>query len=259
LKHCPNCRGNLADFVDVCPYCGVSTPVPQVVSVQSGWTEPPKSSTKALASMICGLLILCAPASVAAVILGHLALSDIKKSGGRTSGQGMAIAGLVMGYLGIALVALSGIAGLLSLRSTLRQDVPANEVAAIQTMKAYQQALRAYAAKCPEQGYPANLARLGPGAGDCMHADLVEQKLSAMTPAQLGYVYSYHPGVEGAGRVTVFALVASPVSPGFTGRRFFYLDEAGIIRQADSQIVGPRSAPLDTPENDEDEKDQQEK
>jgi hypothetical protein len=258
LKQCPNCRGNLADFVDVCPYCGVATPIPQVMIAQSGWAAPPQTSNKALASLICGVLFFCGPAAIAAVILGHMALSDIKKGAGRIAGQGMAVAGLVMGYLGIAFMAIFVIATALSVRNTLRQDVPSNETSAIQTMKTYSEALKTYSAKCPQQGFPATLSRLGPGRGDCMHANLVEARLAMLRPARLGYVYSYHPGVEGANRVTVFALVASPVQPGFTGKRFFYLDEAGIIRQSDSQIVGPGSEPLDHPDGQEGGGDQKE-
>ena len=40
--------------------------------------------------------------SILAVIFGHVALSQIKRSMGALTGRGMAIAGLVLGYLGIA-------------------------------------------------------------------------------------------------------------------------------------------------------------
>jgi len=42
-------------------------------------------------------------AAVPGVICGHKALSRIKHSGGTIAGQGLAIAGLVTGYLGLAL------------------------------------------------------------------------------------------------------------------------------------------------------------
>ena len=38
---------------------------------------------------------------VTAIVLGHVARSGIKRSQGRTGGGGMAIAGIIMGYLGI--------------------------------------------------------------------------------------------------------------------------------------------------------------
>jgi hypothetical protein len=39
--------------------------------------------------------------------------------------------------------------------------------------------------------------------------------------------------------------VASPVASGITGNRFFFLDEEGVLRQSNSQIVGPNSEPVD--------------
>ena len=249
LKQCTNCRGNLADFVAVCPYCGVSQPVPQIAMAQSEWGVPPQNSNKALASLICGVILCFAPASIAAVILGHLALSDIKRSAGRISGHGMALAGLVMGYVGVALTAIFALAVVFSVRNTLRYSVPMNEMAAISTMRTYNEALKAYATKCPQQGYPVALTSLGPGpgTGDCRRANLTEASLAIARPVNLGYQFVYTPGAMGKEKVTVFALVASPLQPGFTGKRYFFLDEGGVIRQADSQIIGPRSDPVDDP------------
>lgn len=73
--------------------------------------SPPRpTSGLALASMICGIggMVLCfiVLPSIAAVILGHLALKET--SDGTRSGKGQAITGLVLGYVvcGIALVYL---------------------------------------------------------------------------------------------------------------------------------------------------------
>jgi len=256
LKLCTNCRGTLADFVDVCPYCGVAQPVVPIAMGQPAQAIIPQSSNKALASLICGILFLCAPVSIAAIILGHLALSEIKRSAGRMAGHGMALAGLVMGYAGIAITILYFAAVAFTVRNTLRQDVPGNQTAAIATMRTYDEALKAYAAKCPSQGFPATLSALGPGSGDCTRANLIDAKLAAPRPAKLGYLFTYTPGAQGTERVTVFALVARPVQPGITGREYFFLDESGIIRQADSRIIGPNSDPVDgTDSENQDDKD----
>ena len=130
---------------------------------QPEWGTPPQTSNKAVASLICGVILCFVPSSIAAVILGHLALSDIKRGAGRMAGQGMAVAGLVMGYLGIVFSAIFAVAILLTMRNTLRHDVPGNESAAIETMKTYNRALKAYAAKCPQQGYPTSSGSIGPG------------------------------------------------------------------------------------------------
>lgn len=246
MKQCTNCRGNLADFVAVCPYCGVTQPVPQMAMAQPGW-EMPQNSNKAIASLVCGVLFMCAPASIAAVVLGHLALMDIKRTAGRMAGKGMAIAGLVLGYLGIALTTIYVVFMVFMFRTTFSRDIPVNETAAIATMETYRQALKAYAAKCPQQGYPATLVPLGPGTGDCKQANLTDARLAVALPVRRGYLFQYTPGVNGAERVTVFALVARPVQPELTGKRFFFLDEGGVIRQADSQIIGPKSDPIENP------------
>ncbi len=65
----------------------------------------PKTSALAVWSLVLGILsLMCFTifAGIPGVICGHKALSKIKKSDGSLSGKGLAIAGLVTGYLGIA-------------------------------------------------------------------------------------------------------------------------------------------------------------
>ena|SRR6185369_13205691 len=59
----------------------------------------------AIASLVCGLASLCAGVvtAILAVIFGHIALAQISRSGGYEQGRGLAIAGLVIGYIFIAL------------------------------------------------------------------------------------------------------------------------------------------------------------
>jgi hypothetical protein len=61
------------------------------------------TSGLAIGALICGIaeIFTLGFASVPAVILGHLARQNIKKTGER--GDGLAIAGLVLGYLGIGI------------------------------------------------------------------------------------------------------------------------------------------------------------
>jgi hypothetical protein len=42
LKQCTNRRGNLGDFVPLCPYGGVSQPVPQMAMARQEWAPPEK-------------------------------------------------------------------------------------------------------------------------------------------------------------------------------------------------------------------------
>ena len=66
----------------------------------------PSTSTTAIISLIggiAGFTFLPLLGSIAGIICGHMAKSEIKKSNGLVGGDGMATAGLVLGYLGIAL------------------------------------------------------------------------------------------------------------------------------------------------------------
>jgi hypothetical protein len=65
------------------------------------------TSTAAIISLIAGILgfvqILPIIGPIAAVVAGHMAKSEIKKSAGMVTGNGMATTGLILGYLMIAL------------------------------------------------------------------------------------------------------------------------------------------------------------
>ncbi len=64
-------------------------------------------SGMAIASLVCGILgVSFVPflAAIPAVVCGHVARSEIKKSGGRLGGAGMALAGLITGYMGLLLL-----------------------------------------------------------------------------------------------------------------------------------------------------------
>lgn len=68
-------------------------------------------STLAIVSLIAGIIgwtIVPFIGSIVAVITGHLAKKEIRESGGTMSGDGMALAGLILGYtmIGMALLAL---------------------------------------------------------------------------------------------------------------------------------------------------------
>ena len=63
--------------------------------------QTPPTNGLAVGSMVCGILevFTLGFAAVPAVILGHVARAQIRQTGER--GDGMAVAGLVLGYLGI--------------------------------------------------------------------------------------------------------------------------------------------------------------
>jgi type IV pilus assembly protein PilA len=250
VKQCPNCSGNLADFVALCPYCGAAVAVAQAPGFtgQPEWNGPPQNSGKALASLICGMVFFFWPFSaLAAVILGHLALSDIRRSAGRLAGRGMAIGGLVTGYIGVSTVPILIIAAI-AIPNILRSKMAANEASAVGSLRTYNTALVRYATECPSQGYPASLTFLGPGeagADKCVRADLVEALMGSEMPVKSGYRFYYAAeSYDASGHVVKYALAADPVTPGTTGMRHFFTDESGVIRFSRRGGADAHSEPL---------------
>lgn len=62
---------------------------------------PPKTSGLAIASLVCGVLGL----NLAAIITGHMARKRIRRSRGALAGGGLALAGLILGYLSVVATA----------------------------------------------------------------------------------------------------------------------------------------------------------
>ena len=70
---------------------------------------PKTTSTYAILSLAFGLMAwLMAPllGAIVAVVCGHLARAEIRRSPNPIEGDGMALAGLILGYLQIALAAV---------------------------------------------------------------------------------------------------------------------------------------------------------
>ena len=102
--------------LNVCPSCGVgpdgpqsqpqsaSPPPPpayqQPVYQQPMYQSAPRTNGFAIASLVCSLICI----NVLAIIFGHVALSQIKRT--NEGGQGLAVAGLIIGYLSLGVLIL---------------------------------------------------------------------------------------------------------------------------------------------------------
>lgn len=64
----------------------------------------PATEGLAIASMVLGIVWVFWIGSILAVIFGHVALRNIKRN--QTGGRGMAITGLVLGYIGVGFLVL---------------------------------------------------------------------------------------------------------------------------------------------------------
>lgn len=66
---------------------------------------PTRTSGLAVASLVTGLFFWCLIVpGIVAIILGYLAIEQIDRSGGATTGRGMALAGIILGWVGIGLL-----------------------------------------------------------------------------------------------------------------------------------------------------------
>src|SRR5205807_2221163 len=75
----------------------------------------PAASTNglAVASLVLGIVTLCGIGSILAVIFGYVGKGQIDRSGGTQSGRGLAIAGIVLGWIGIGILVLLIVLGII--------------------------------------------------------------------------------------------------------------------------------------------------
>jgi hypothetical protein len=65
---------------------------------------PPKTNALAIASLVCSCVgIFCGIAAIVGIVLGFVARSSIRKSNGAEKGDGLALAGIIVGFVVIAL------------------------------------------------------------------------------------------------------------------------------------------------------------
>ena len=271
---CRTCGMANPDLRPFCSKCGKplpsaaarTTPASAAVPESSSETPPPSTgdaptSGKAVASLVCGVFTFFLPASIAAIILGHISLSEIRNSAGRIGGKGLAITGLALGYLGLLIIPIIIVAAI-AIPNLLHARVAANEESAVGSLRSVNTAAITYAARF-ENGFPSSLAVLGDGtAGEstCNHAVMVDPSLTS--GRKFGYVFTYTPvfpdgatapvispkaAAQGctSGGASGYTVTADPIQRGATGRRSFFTDQSGVIRfSGDGKPATARSSPL---------------
>jgi hypothetical protein len=82
----------------------------QPPSTGAGYQSGQKTNGLAIAALVLGIAGLvfyaCGVASILALVFGYMSRRQIDESGGTQGGRGMAIAGIIMGWIGVALVVI---------------------------------------------------------------------------------------------------------------------------------------------------------
>jgi type IV pilus assembly protein PilA len=257
MQTCSRCKASVQEGVSFCPSCGnglsgIPAPLfgrsPLSPAIPTAYTGAQVTSGKATASLICGIVayvILPFLAAIPAILLGHLALSDIKKKAGQLTGSGLAIAGMVMGYAQLVFLPVILIIAAIAIPNLLRARMAANEASAAGALRTYNTAMVSFASRCETLGFPPSLQNLGPGSGDCARANLLGPVLATPIATRSGYRFFYSPGpADNFGRVASYTIAADPITDNTTGIRHFFTDESGIIRASRGEPATVDSPPL---------------
>ena len=109
MKACPLCAEAMPDEALVCPWCDAqATPDGWRLAAYGAPGTAVRTGTNglAVASFVCSLLFfLWFVPSILAVVFGHVARRQLRDAGGHQRGDGLATAGLVIGWIGVGVLA----------------------------------------------------------------------------------------------------------------------------------------------------------
>ena len=246
MKTCPVCGEANFDTAVKCRHCDGSlrgaartAPVETSASITAEGT-----SGKAIASFLCGIFFFILPAAILAIILGHVSRSEIRQSGGRLRGAGMASTGLVLGYVGAGFVPILLIVAAIAIPNLLRARMAANEASAVGSLRIINTACYSYASEFG-MGFPKKLGNLGPNEHPTADAaNLIDAPLAS--GRKTGYLFFYRTGgfidIAAPG---AYVVNADPLTPNTTGMRHFFTDQTRVIRYDVAWPASEKSRPLE--------------
>jgi type II secretory pathway pseudopilin PulG len=134
-------------------------------------------------------------------------------------------------------IPIMGIIAAIAIPTLLASRLKANETAAIATLRmvnsAQQQFRYTDADGNNRQDYAATISAL-------TEKDLIPPALASGTKS--GYIFSIRRGADPQNQ---WRCTANPLKPGTSGRRYFFIDETGVIRFETEQMAGSESPMLD--------------
>jgi type IV pilus assembly protein PilA len=236
---CNRCGQPLPENSQFCGRCGEAVAVqPGAVPASTPSALPsialPETSGLAIGSLVAGIFSFIFPAAITAVVLGHIARSNIRKSAGRLTGDGMALAGLILGYMGIAFIPFILIIAAIAIPNLLRARIAANESAAVSSIRIINAAEVSYAESHRDAGYTCSLSDL---------REYIDHDL--LSGRKYGYGFDLEGCASGAAGTPnmKYQVVASPMTANQSGARVFCSDETAVVK------TGPSSSAEECLEN----------
>lgn len=250
MKICPRCNEANGDATSYCAQCGdriasvspsrapqIQSQNAQALLPQSSTTptQAPKISGLAIFSLICGCFFFIFPSAVLAVVLGHVSRKEIAKSANRIRGGGIALAGLILGYIGVALVPTILIMIAIPLFPNLfPPNVEANQNNAVASLRKISTAAMVYSST-HGSSYPPSLFSMGPSGARLIDRDLASGRRD-------GYVFKYVARKAQHGHfVDAFEASADPIIQNRTGIIHYFVDETGVVRWRKGDAAGKDS------------------
>jgi type IV pilus assembly protein PilA len=217
---CNRCGQPLPENSQFCASCGEAVPMPPTIA-----TAPPETSGMAIGSLVSGIFSFFLPAAIAAIVLGHIARSNIRKGAGRLTGNGIALAGLILGYIGLAFIPVILIIAAIAIPNLLRARIAANESSAVSSIRVIAAAEARYAASHRDAGYTCSLSDL---------REDIDDRLAA--GQKNGYVFEFircEADAPGSPNVR-YTIVATPMTPNETGALVYCSDETANVHSSRS-------------------------
>jgi hypothetical protein len=83
----------------------------------------PRTEPLAIVSLVAGIgqFVMPVVTAIVAIVCGHIARGKIKRSQGTETGSGLALAGLILGYIGLAFIVL-GVAAIITVVAVFHDD-----------------------------------------------------------------------------------------------------------------------------------------
>ena len=99
MKYCSDCGKELTEGVEFCPNCGASVNG----KIKNNNVSQNKKKDLAIPGFVCSIIgfICCTYVAIPGLILSIMSLMDIKSGKASRKNMGLAIAGIILGVLGI--------------------------------------------------------------------------------------------------------------------------------------------------------------